>query len=259
MKLGVCADPKFGPALAEAGFDFLELHVQNHLKTLDDDATFAPELARIQSAALPCIAANCFVPGELKITGPTVDMDVLRQYAAVAFERAAQAGIQTIVFGSGGARRIPDGFDRDVAWQQLIDFGKLIGPIAQQNDVLVVVEPLNKKECNVLTSVGESGRYVEAVGHPNVCLLVDSYHWALDGDSYDDIVTYGPLLRHVHIATTSSRVPPGFEDCDFSAFFQALREANYDGPVSIEGRWEDIEVQAKEAFVRLERLVREEK
>ena len=37
MELGVCADPKFGPALADAGFTFVELHVQNNLKTLEDE------------------------------------------------------------------------------------------------------------------------------------------------------------------------------------------------------------------------------
>jgi sugar phosphate isomerase/epimerase len=85
--------------------------------------------------------------------------------------------------------------------------------------------------------------------------LVDAYHWSRDGDSYDDIVEYGPLLRHVHIATTDSRLPPGFEPCDFSAFFRALKLTQYDGPVSIEARWEDIETQAAEAYVHLERLV----
>ncbi len=254
MKLGVCADPQFAPALAAAGFDFIELNVQNHLKPLADEATFASELARIQAAALPTIAANSFVPGDLKITGPDVNTNALRQYVSVAFARAEQVGVKTIVFGSGGARHIPDDFDRDIAWQQLVEFGRMIGPLAQQRAVTVVVEPLNQRECNVLTSVREAGRYVQDVDHPHVRLLVDAYHWLLDDNDYEAILIYGDLLRHVHIATRDSRVAPGFEACDFSAFLRALKEAGYDGPVSIEGKWEDMAAQAKAAFETLQQL-----
>jgi sugar phosphate isomerase/epimerase len=256
MKLGVCADPKDAPALADAGFEFIELHVQNHLKTGESGEAFVDALARITAAPIPALAANCFVPSSLKITGPEVDLDALRAYVEVAFDRAERAGIRTIVFGSGGARRIPEGFDRDEAWTQLVTFGQLIGPRAEDHGVTVVVEPLNETlgACNVLTSVGECGRYVEAVDHPYVRLLVDSYHWSLDGDSWDDIVQYGSLLKHVHIATTDSRVPPGFEVCDFSEFFDALGEAGYEGPISIEAKWEDMPAQAPEAFDTLQRL-----
>ena len=257
MKLGVCVDPQYGPALADAGFSFLELHVQNHLKTLEDEDAFQAERARIQGAPIPALAANCFVPGSLKITGPDVDMPKLEQYVETALGRAQRAGIETVVFGSGGARRIPEGYDRGEAWQQLVAFGKMVGPIAEAHDVTIVVEPLNLRECNVLTTVGESGRYVQEVDHPSFLLLVDAYHWLRDKDSFDDIVRYGPLLRHVHIATEASRLPPGFEACDFGAFFRALRLAGYDGPVSIEARWEDIEAQAAEAYTHLERIVQE--
>lgn len=258
MKLGVCADPNVAPVLAEAGFEFLELHVQNHLKTtVEDEAAFLPELARIQASPVPCVAANCFLPGNLKVTGPDVNRNDLAAYAAVVFERAGQAGIDTIVFGSGGARRIPDDFERDIAWQQLVEFGKLIGPLAQRHNVMVVVEPLNQRECNVLTGVAESGRYVEDVDHPNVRLLVDAYHWLKDDNDYDAIVTYGPLLRHVHIATVATRRAPGVEDCDFTDFFRALKESGYDGRISIESGWTDMAAEASLAFTTLQRLVRE--
>ena len=258
MKLGVCADPKFAPALADAGFDFIELHVQNHLQTLADDTAFAPELARIQAAPIPAMAANCFLPGRLKVTGPDVDMMALEQYVTLVFSRAEKAGTGSIVFGSGGARKIPAGFDRNIAGQQLVEFGKLCGPIAQKHNVMIVVEPLNMSQgaCNVLTSIGESGRYVEAVDHPNVRLLADSFHWGLDGDSYDDLVTYGHLLRHIHVATVDSRLPPGFEPCDaFGPFFAALKAGGYAGPISIEAEWDDMPEQAGVAFEALKGLL----
>ena len=197
MKYGVCTDPKMAPALASAGFEFIELHTQNHLKTQGNETAFAPELERIHASALPCEASNCFVPGSLKITGPDVDMVALAAYVDLACERANRAGIETIVFGSGGARRIPDSFERDEAWKQLLGFGKMLGPVAQKHKITIVVEPLNKRECNVFNSVGECATYVRQVDHPNVRLLVDAYHWALENDSYDDLVDSTPLIHHL--------------------------------------------------------------
>lgn len=255
MKLGVCADPQSGVVLAEAGFDFIELHVQNHLRTLEEEGEFAKELALIHASPIPALAANYFLPGDLRVTGPDVDLSRLKDYVAVAFERAEQAGVAVVVFGSGSARRIPDDFARDIAWQQLVEFGRLIGPIAQQYGVTVVVEPLNQKECNVLTSLREAGEYVNAIAHPSVQLLVDAYHWLLDDNDCDAIVAYGHLLRHVHIATRDSRLPPGFEPCDFGPFFQALKEAGYDGALSIEAKWDNIATQAAQAYAALAALV----
>jgi len=256
MKYGVCAPIESASILAAAGYDLIELHVQRDLKTTEGEDAFAPMLANIREAAVPAMAANCFVPGDLKITGPAVDPDALEAYASTAFERAARAGIETIVFGSGGARRIPEGFDRGTAWQQLVRFGQRIGPLAAAQGITVVVEPLNRRECNVLNLIGESARYVREVDHPSVRLLVDAYHWAVEDDSEEDLVAAMPLIRHAHIATYASRMAPGLEPCDFGPFFRALARGGYDGPISIEGRWSALESDAAEALATLQEAAR---
>jgi sugar phosphate isomerase/epimerase len=229
MQYGVCAEPEDAAALAEAGFEYVELHVQRHLRPEEDETAFLPQLARIQAAVLPCVAANCFIPGHLKITGPQVDFDALACYVEVACQRAQRAGIETIVFGSGGARSIPDGFDRQQAWGQLVDFGRMLGPVAQRHSVTIAVEPLNQGETNILNAA------------------------ALEKESTEDIVAAGPLLCHAHIATYRTRLTPGAEPCDFGPFFQALKDGGYDGRISIEGKWDDFAGQAVGALAELKR------
>lgn len=247
MKLGLCTELDNLAVAAAAGFDFVEVNVQGHLMPQADDDAFAANRDAILASPIPIKAANCFVPGGLKITGPEVDLEALTAYAATAFERAAAVGIETIVFGSGGARRIPAGFDRAAAWDQLVAFGGRIAPLAAAQGVTIVVEPLNQSECNVFTAVGESADYVRQIDHPNMKLLVDAFHWGRDQDSYGDLVEAGPLLRHAHIATYANRRAPGVEPCAFGPFFAALRAGGYDGRISIECGWEDLAVQAADA------------
>jgi sugar phosphate isomerase/epimerase len=253
ITFGVCTSPEQASTFAAAGFTFHEVNVQSNLKPLGDDTAFAPELIRLRGAALPAPAANCLLPGSLKTCGPTVNFPDLLRYATVAMRRAAATGMQTLVFGSGAARMVPDGFPRELAWQQLLEFCRFASREAAPHNVMLVVEPLNRKECNILNTVGECGALVEQVAHPNCMLLVDAYHWGRDNDSAADIVKYGGLLRHAHIATYANRLAPGAEPCDFGPFFKAIAEARYSGRIAVEGKWTD---PAKEAPIAMETLRR---
>jgi sugar phosphate isomerase/epimerase len=234
MKFGVCGGPELARIARDAGYDYFEWSVGGLLKPREDERAFEAALAEARAVGLPCPALNVFIPADLKITGPAVDMPALEAYVSTALRRAGQAGVQAIVFGSGGARRIPDGFDRAQAWDQLVAFARMLAPLAARHAVVVVVEPLNLGECNVLTTVGESAGLVWAVDHPNLRLLVDGYHWAKDGDTLAGIVDNGHLLAHAHVAAVEGRRAPSPRDT-CAPFFSALRLAGYDGRVSIEG------------------------
>lgn len=234
MKFGVCGDPKMALVAKSAGYDYFEWSVGDFLRPREGEAAFETSLEQVQKVGLPCLAANVFVPGDLKITGPDAHMDALEAFVSTALRRAGTAGVQTIVFGSGGARRVPDGFDRKTAWSQLVDFGKMLAPIAGRYRVTIAVEPLNLTECNILNTVGEAALLVKAVDHPYFRLLADGYHWGKDGDTTAGIVDNAGLLVHTHIATVKDRLPPNAQD-PCTAFFGALRQAGYEGRVSIEG------------------------
>jgi sugar phosphate isomerase/epimerase len=235
MVYGICGDFGTAAAARQAGYDYLEVNVCTVLRPREGEAEFALSLGQLKGCGLPCAAANCFLPGDLKVTGPQVDSTALERYVATAMARAQTAGIRTIVFGSGGARRVPDGFGHAKATAQLVDFLRMAGPLAGKHGVTVAIEPLCRKECNILNTVGECAAAARKVRHPAVKVLVDAYHWAVDGDTAQAIVDNGDILGHVHIATATTRVAPGAEPCDFGPFFAALARACYDGSISIEG------------------------
>jgi sugar phosphate isomerase/epimerase len=239
MRLGVCGGPDRAAVAAEAGFEYLEWSVGALLCPRDERARFEQALAEARAAALPCEALNCFLPGDLKVTGPDAEPAAQEAYVSVTMQRAEEAGVRVIVFGSGGARRIPEGFDRERAHAQLLDFSRMAATHANNHGVTLVFEPLNVNECNVLTTVAECAALAREVDLPAMRVLVDGYHWLKDKDTVAGIVDAGPLLAHTHIATETHRRAPGEEACDFSAFFGALRTAGYDRRMSVEARVED--------------------
>lgn len=241
MQFGVCGSPDLASKAAIAAYDYMESTVDSLLKPREPDAVFLAGLKAFQNAALGYPVANSFIPGDLKITGPAVDPPSLRHYVVTTMQRAETAGVDLIVFGSGRARRVPEGFDSQIAYDQLVDFCAMAGPVAWDHGVTVAVEPLNANECNVLNSVDECARLVHRVSHPAIRLLVDAYHMMQDDDRTGSIVEQGSILAHAHVATIPKRLPPGAEPCDFLPFFHALKQAGYKGRVSIEGKITDPE------------------
>lgn len=254
MKIGICCGPDKAASAAEAGFEYIEWSVGGLLKPLADRTAFEDAWRQVKASPLPCPVLNCFVPAELKITGPSADPAALERYVTMAFERAEQAGVQTIVFGSGGARQVPDSIPVVRATDQIADFCRMFAPLAQRHGVMVVIEPLNRTECNILTTVGESAALVRRVNHPAVRLLVDAYHFAKDADSFADLTANANLLAHIHLATIPNRLAPGVEPCDFGRFFQTLRRGAYSGRVSFEGKIPGTDAELAQAAALMRSL-----
>lgn len=254
MRFGVCGDISLAAVAAQASYDYMEWTVSGLLKPRESEEAFQASLDAVRHLSIPYSVLNCFVPGDLKITGPDVDKLALQEYVTKTMKRAERARVEVIVFGSGGARRIPDGFNPRMAHDQLVGFCQMVGPLAHDHGVIVAVEPLNKAECNVLTTVDECARLVHEVAHPGLRLLVDAYHLMRDRDSYESIATHGRLLAHTHIATIPNRLAPAAEDCDFSDFFRALTMAQYDGRISIEGNITNPETELPAALAMMRKL-----
>ena len=236
MKFGVCAKTDAAPTLKEAGYDYVEVGVQAVFQgTLSDDQF--PGLGELEASPLPAPAANMLVPGDLKIVGPDADLEALTVYMKHVVERAGKAGTNVLVFGSGAARNVPDDVDRTKARDQVTAFLHAAAPLAQQAGVTIVIEPLNRDECNILNSVGESMEYVRDVNHPGLQCLVDSYHFWLEDEPLSNLEDAMASIKHVHVADKEGRVAPGESGkSDYVPFFKVLKEGGYDRLISIEGR-----------------------
>lgn len=183
--------------------------------------------------------------------GPTIDEDREMDYLRRAFPRAQQLGIDTIVFGSGPARRVPDGFPKEQAFQQLVAFVKRIAPEAQKHGLVLAVEAQRKEETNIINSTAEAITWVEAVGHPHFQVMVDFYHLALEKED-PAVLTRAKRIAHVHFANPTGRVfPRQADEYDYAGFFANLGKIGYRGRISIEARTSDLAVDGPKAIAFL--------
>lgn len=247
-KIGVCTGLSNNGILAAAGFSYLEETVGNFLVPAEEESVFQGKFALLKESKLPVEACNVFIPGKLKSVGPAAAHEDVLKFAETAFRRAEVVGVKTIVFGSGGSRGIPEGFSREMAKDQFISLCKRMAPLAGKYHVVIVLEPLNTKECNFINSVAEGAEIVGAVNHGNFQLLADVYHMLRENESPANITKYSRLLYHTHIAENAGRAAPGVNKEDFTAYFKALKDAKYEGRMSIECNWKSLESQAGPAL-----------
>ena len=253
-QIGVCASLTDSKLLKDSGCAYIEEGVRRFLIPEEPEEKFGAKLAELKEAALPVLACNGFLPGQLKAVGAEAKHDKILAFAETAFRRAARAGVGTIVWGSGESRRIPDGFSRAKAEEQFRDLAKRVAALAGRHGVIVCLEPLNSGETNFVNSLKEGAAVVEAVSHPNLKLLADFYHLLRQGETPDAVETYGKHIHHCHIAEKDKRTPPGTAGDDFKPFFKRLKTAGYQGRISMECGWKSMkdELLAAMTFLRNE-------
>jgi sugar phosphate isomerase/epimerase len=254
MKIGVCGSiDNFEGSVP--GLDYVEVAVGGFLCPAGSDDDFQQEHQKV--GTVPTEAANMLIPGDMPSTGPDVDTAALDQYMTTVCHRAAMAGIRVLVYGSGRSRRVPDGFDMDAARQQIADHLRRWNALAADARLTIVLEPLNVNDCNIAASVDEAAAIVRAADAPHCRLLVDTFHMAVNGEGPDAIARNGELIAHVHCAEGNGRGPLGTTGEDQRPMFRALKEAGYDGRVSIEAKWSDQQAQLPGALAELRRQIEE--
>ncbi len=211
------------------------------------DSLFQQNLAQFKNLHTPIYAFNLFIPGDLKLVGPEVHENAVLAYVESVFQRISRTDTRMIVWGSGGARRIPDGFNRKTAERQFVALAKKIAERAGKYNILLALENLNSTETNFITTVQEALSIVKQVHHPNLRLNADIYHMLKESEGPAILAKTKKYLVHVEIAEKENRTAPGVTGTDFRSYLRELKKLGYHRKIVIEGRWNnaaDIAVPA---------------
>jgi D-psicose/D-tagatose/L-ribulose 3-epimerase len=235
MKLGICTSPDHLTDVHAAGFDFAELG-SSFLLYDKPEADFAPVRQALQASPIPIEAFNVFLPGTQRVTGPDVDLKAVGAHMETVLRRASEVGGKIMVFGSGGARRVPEGWPMEKARAQFVEAARLAGETAAHHNMTIALEPLWKKACNFFNRTDQGAAFVDLAAHPNLRLLTDLFHMTWENEPFENMIKAGPRLAHIHLATptlpeTGTDNGPGY---DLRRFLVVLRQAGYDGRLSVE-------------------------
>ncbi|MEO7190208.1 MAG: sugar phosphate isomerase/epimerase family protein [Vicinamibacterales bacterium] len=234
VRIGYCVGLGDLEIAKAAGFDFAEVRVGEIMAL--SDAEFDALVVRARAIGLPTPAAYQFLPASMRLTGPQpTSPEIQMAYVTKAFGRLARLGVRVVGFGSGTARRVPDGFSKDVAFAQLAEFSRRVATIARAHDIVVAIEPQRPEESNIINSIAEALTLIDAVKAPNFQLLADFFHMASVKENPAVIRRAGAHVYHLHIANPNGRVfPLGWDEYDYAGFFQNLRAIGYGRLISIE-------------------------
>lgn len=100
--------------------------------------------------------------------------------------------------------------------------------------VRLVIEPCNRYESNIISTVDEGLTFLDRLALPNIGLLLDTFHMNIEEpDILESVGKAGSRIFHFHIAD-SNRWHPGAGHIDFKAVVNRLTEIGYNGFLSAE-------------------------
>src|SRR5690606_21284794 len=109
-------------------------------------------------------------------------------------------------------------------------------------DITIVIEPLNRKESNIINSVLEAMEIAKKVNRKSIKVLADFYHMEEENEPLKNIAIAREYIKHIHVADTG-RYSPGTGIYPYEQFTKYVEMANYNGRISIECSWNDFEIE----------------
>ena len=254
MRFGCCATLEGLEVTRDAGFDYAEMKV-GVLEPEGAEATFAESHGRITYVGLPLEAFNVFIPGNLPVVGERVDRQRLDGYLDTALRRMHDVGASIVVFGSGGARSTPPGFDQNRAVDQIADFLNDVAEKLESTSMTLAIEPLYKTASDNINTVSDALKMARRVDHPQIKVLADLFHMTYEDDKPDVLLNANAHLWHIHVPVPRiDGMSPRPWDEIYVDFLNALRSTGYVARISIEdngGRFKDYQTEARRSIAYL--------
>jgi sugar phosphate isomerase/epimerase len=156
------------------------------------------------------------------------------EYLAELSHAAADLGGDILVFGSPAQRNLPEGMTREEGAANALNTFSYCLPALERDRVYLCLEPLTSAETNFMTSAADAVALIRKLSHPFVKLHLDVKAMAGESMPTPDVIRANrQFLHHFHVNDPNKR-GPGFGKTDFKPIFQALRDVNYSGWVSVE-------------------------
>jgi D-psicose/D-tagatose/L-ribulose 3-epimerase len=175
-------------------------------------------------------------PEGLSITSP--DRTVMartRDFIVGLVDLCAALGGGVLVHGSPNQRQ--SGGDHAGALQRATEAFAMAGEAAARAGVTYCIEPLGRRETDVINTFDEAAAIVREIGNPALRTMVDTSAAAqCEGDDIPTLIIRAlptGLMAHIQL-NDLNRKGPGQGEQRFLPILQALRNGGYGGDIAIE-------------------------
>lgn len=218
------------PVLAEKGFDGIELPV---FRPSGFETRYIREA--LAASDLRCTVGAVLLPGFSLVTEDVTvrqqSLNNVRDIIHVVADLGADivAGpLYTPVGELPGRRRTAE------EWKRAIDAYQQLTPTLDADGVTLAIEPLNRFETYFLNTMEDGVALCDAVNHPRVGLLFDTFHANIEAkDVAAALVRGGRHVKYIH-TSENDRGTPGSGHVDWPGVFRAVEAIGYDGWLTIE-------------------------
>ncbi len=232
--------------IMDAGYDFAEATVGLVMNISDED------FEKVVSENVKVKICNSFIPSNLKIVE---DKPELWERIEKSLWRLNRLSTEIVVFGSGGARTIPEDMPYEEGFEKIEKFLIKCNELAKKYNIIIALEPLNHKESNFIPTVRSAYDLAEKLNLSNVKILADIYHMYVENEEFSVIPETIDRICHTHINNPLTRTCPTLEDNEvIEAFAKALTSVNYDKTVTIESSFGNFLPEIKDAIVYLRKV-----
>ena len=239
---------------------FVDLDIVERARRIDD-LGFAVEIWSFHDKNLRALAATGATFSSMTgyLHGDLYDPDGAREVvrtAKDAVKAAAVLGVPRLVVHSGelvdGRAARPRHRVTGDMWLSALRGLEALGRLGAGAGVTFCLENLNTIVDHPgvpLARAKDTLALVEAVGHPNVKLMLDLYHAQIgEGNLVELVRRCVDALGEVQVADVPGRCEPGTGEIHYPAVARALADAGYTGTVGMEAYAAGDSVAALEAF-----------
>jgi D-psicose/D-tagatose/L-ribulose 3-epimerase len=184
------------------------------------------------------------IPGRDLASPDESERSAALKYGQVCLDFADQVGARVFVVIPAPANRVaPIGNPQsekawmDAArreWDLAVDSIRKTARYAAKFGIQLAVEPINRYETYLVTTIEDALRFNADVSEPNVKVNLDCFHMNIDeADPAAAVRKAGQDLIHMH-AADSNRMAPGRGHTNFEAILGALKEVGFSGTFVLE-------------------------
>lgn len=216
---------------AELGFDAVEVFPRS---AADLDVGLLRNCLDQRGLKLAAMGTGAgWVVNRLRLTDPDESIRLhARRFVAAIVETAGQFGAPAIIGSMQGRSEGALSHEQHLVW--LAEALDELASRAADHGTTLLIEPLNRYETNLLTTVADSVKLIRTLKATNVRLLCDLFHMNIEEtDIASALRAAGPLVGHVHFADSNRRAI-GFGHTHVPPIIEALRSIGYGGYLSAE-------------------------